>query len=158
MQTTTFDPNYTIFNKRFIPEFVSDVCSLPIDLKPLEGDQFWPTQHKPQNMLKKIIKKTFRSLKRKKFHKNRKGKGTIMGNNTINSKLTCHTASTDKDTTEIDDIFDIYLSFQDSEESNSSNTTEDVACFSARNDCNTLEISTFPYEEQYLLLWIKNFD
>ncbi|CAG8685867.1 13701_t:CDS:1 [Funneliformis mosseae] len=124
MQTTTFDPNYTIFNKRFIPEFISDENSLPIDLEPLEGDQFWPNQRKPPNMLNKRISKKFKSLKSKVFHKNRKGKNITMDKNT-------NIISTDEGTTEIDDI---YSSFQDIEESNSSNTTEDEARFSTKND------------------------
>ncbi|CAI2186823.1 18925_t:CDS:2, partial [Funneliformis geosporum] len=50
MQTTKFDPNFSIFDKMFIP-VISDLF---LDMEPLEDDQFWPIQHKSSNKLKKI--------------------------------------------------------------------------------------------------------
>ncbi|CAG8528707.1 13554_t:CDS:2 [Funneliformis mosseae] len=46
--------------------------------------------------------------------------------NIYDAKRNINTTSTDEGTTEIDDIFDIYSSFQYMEESNSSSTTEEA--------------------------------
>ncbi|CAG8567327.1 10502_t:CDS:1, partial [Funneliformis mosseae] len=121
MQTTTFDPNFSIFDKKFVP-----VCTQSIDMEPLEGDQFWPTQHKSPNKLKKIISKTFKSLKRKVLRKPRK---VSLIKETMVSEITSFT--TYENIIEIDEIveiIDIYLSipesYPDKDEFDSSNIVE----------------------------------
>ncbi len=159
MQTTAFDPNFSIFDKKFIPEFVNPIkFSQPIDMEPLYGNQFWPKQHKSPNKLKKIISKAFKSLKRKVFHKNRKGKDE----ETMISKGSYHkTSSNDEIMDEIDKIFDVYSSLSDKNEFISSNIGEPVtySSFSTlyeknpidriENDsteCNTLKVKVILYE------------
>ncbi|CAI2172850.1 9402_t:CDS:1 [Funneliformis geosporum] len=125
MQKITFDPNFSIFDKKFVP-VIPNESSRSIDMGPLEGDQFWPKQHKSSNKLKKIISKTFKSIKRKVF---RKQKDIAMIEETMVSETTSF--STDEDIIEIDEIdeiIDIYSSFPESfpnkDESNSSNIIE----------------------------------
>ncbi|CAI2167666.1 8201_t:CDS:1 [Funneliformis geosporum] len=129
MQTITFDPNFSVFDKKFV---IPNGYSRSVDMKPLEGDQFWPKQHKSSNKLKKIISKTFKSLKRKVF---RKPKEIAVVKEIMVSEITSF--STDEDIIEIDEIdeiIDIYSSFPESfpdkDESNSSNTVEYEASFS----------------------------
>ncbi|CAG8754368.1 14141_t:CDS:1, partial [Funneliformis mosseae] len=101
---------------------VPNVCSNSIDMEPLEGDQFWPKQHKSPNKLKKIISKTFKSLERKVL---RKPKEITVTKETMVSEVSSF--SNDENIIEIDEIdelIDIYSSIPESldkDESNSSN-------------------------------------
>ncbi|CAI2174761.1 14985_t:CDS:1 [Funneliformis geosporum] len=129
MQTITFDPNFSIFDKKFV---IPNEYSRSIDMKPIEGDQFWPKQHKSSNKLKKFISKAFKSLKRKVF---RKPKEIAVVKEIMVSEITSF--STDEDIMEIDEIYeiiDIYSSFPESfpdkDASNSSNIVEYEASFS----------------------------
>ncbi|CAG8706735.1 10971_t:CDS:1 [Funneliformis mosseae] len=160
MQTTTFDPKFSIFNKKFVND-VPNVCFF--DMDPLEGDQFWPKQHKSPNKLKKIISKTFKSLKRKVF---RKPKEIPVIKETMVSEITSF--STDDDIIEIDEIdvideiIDIYSSIPESldkDEPNSSNLVKYEAtstCTLAENNaiehiendstkCNPIETNSILY-------------
>ncbi|CAI2184224.1 5403_t:CDS:1 [Funneliformis geosporum] len=163
MQITTFDPNFSIFDKKFV---VPNEYSRSIDMKPLEGDQYWPKQHKSPNKLKTIISKTFKSLKRKVF---RKPKKVAVIKETMVSEITSF--STDEDIIEIDeidDIIDIYSSFPrslpDKDESISTNIdvtflsptstlTENYIIDHIESDsskCNPIEIEPIlciPYED-----------
>src|SRR6266498_5348484 len=155
MQSTTFNPNFSIFDKRFIPEFINpNELSRPIDLEPLSGNQFWPKQHKTPNTLKKIISKAFKSFKI--FHKNHKEKRV---KETMISKVTYHkTFSIDESIDEIDENFDIYSPLSDENGTISPNIVGSVASFSSstlveknfiENDstkCNTLKIKVILYE------------
>ena len=160
MQTTTFNPNFSIFDKKFIPQFVNpNELSQSIDMEPLSGNQFWPKQHKSSNKLKIIISKAFKSIKRKIFHKNHKGKKV---EKTMASKITYHeTSSIDESMDEIDETFDIYSLLSDENGSISLNIAESVTSSSSstlaekdlinriENDsteCNTLKIKVILYE------------
>src|SRR6266542_1601840 len=160
MQTTTFNPNFSIFDKKFSPQFVNpNELSQSIDMEPLSGNQFWPKQHKSSNKLKKIISKAFKSIKRKIFHKNHKGKKV---EKTMASKITYHeTSSIDESMDEIDETFDIYSLLSDENGSISLNIAESVTSSSSstlaekdlinriENDsteCNTLKIKVILYE------------
>src|ERR1044071_8590542 len=113
MQTTTFDPNFSIFNKKFIPEFVTP--KEPIDLEWSDGDQFWPKQYNSPNRVKKFISKSIKYLKHKFTQKGRKGKNAVAIKDAMISKITYRTASsTEKSIIEIDDInINSSLSIQD---------------------------------------------
>ncbi|CAI2188212.1 5390_t:CDS:1 [Funneliformis geosporum] len=105
MQTTTFDSNFSIFDKKFVP-VISDRL---LNMEPLEGDQFWPIQHKSSNKLKKIVSKSLKSFKRKIFRK-QKEIAAVKENNS--SDITSFTSDEDIiEIDEIDEIIDIYSSF-----------------------------------------------
>ncbi|CAG8679049.1 14116_t:CDS:1 [Funneliformis mosseae] len=166
MQTTTFDSNFSIFDKKFI-SVVPNECSHSIDMEPLDGDQFWPKKHKSPNKLKKIISKTFKSLKRKILRKPSK---VAVTKETMVSEITSF--STDDviieidEIDDIDEIIDIYSSIPESldkDEPNSSNIVEYEAsstCTLAENNiidhienestkCNPMETNSIlyiPYE------------
>ncbi|CAI2165720.1 8297_t:CDS:1 [Funneliformis geosporum] len=111
MHITNFDPNFSIFDKRY-KIFVSEPIS--IDIEQLKGDQFWPKQNRSRNKLKKIFSKAFKTLKSKVFHKNRKGKESAAINEKMTSKIIYHyTSSIYEDISEFDEIdviLDFYLS------------------------------------------------
>ncbi len=65
MQSTTFNPNFSIFDKS-------------IDMEQLDGNQFWPKERKSPYKFKKIISKVLKSLRHKVFQKNRKEKSNLV--------------------------------------------------------------------------------
>jgi hypothetical protein len=102
MQTTIFNQNYSIFDKRFIPEFVTqNDHSRPIDMEQLNGHQFWPNQHKSSNKINKFISKPLKFLKRKFTRKNRKGKNKAATDKGMISRIIYSTFSTETNLIEV---------------------------------------------------------
>ncbi|CAI2179057.1 10482_t:CDS:1 [Funneliformis geosporum] len=127
MHITNFDPNFSIFDKSFIPE---PIPNNSIDMEKLKGDQFWPIQNKSYNKLKKIFSKTFKSFKHKVFYKNHKRNETTATKEIMTSKDMF-------EFDEIDKILDIYLSFQDKHAPVSSNDKKAKSSILAENDTNS---------------------
>ena len=68
MQTNIFNINFSIFDKKFIPEFIitQNDHSHPAEIsQKLDGNEFWPKQYKSHNKIKKLFSKSPKILKRK---------------------------------------------------------------------------------------------
>ncbi|GBB89294.1 hypothetical protein RclHR1_00160010 [Rhizophagus clarus] len=110
MQTTIFNLNFSIFDKKFTPEFITqNEHSCPIDIcKKLDGNEFWPKQYKSPNKVKRFFSKSLGLLKRKFARKICESRDAVIAEETMISKIDCHTkTSTDKSIFEIHEVFDI---------------------------------------------------
>ena len=67
-----YNPNSSIFDKKYVPVFIEPEESIYMEL--LMGEQFQPGQKRSKNKLKRAISKAFKSIKRKIFYKSNKVK------------------------------------------------------------------------------------
>jgi hypothetical protein len=80
MQTTPLNINFSIFDKKFIPEFITqnEHSHLVEIIQELDGDEFWPNQYKSPNKVKKYLSKSIKFLKRKFTLKSYESKNTVI--------------------------------------------------------------------------------
>lgn len=109
MQTTVFNINFSIFDKKFIPEFITqnEHSHTAVDIgQKLDGNEFWPKQYKSPNKVKKFFSKSLKILKCKFTCKNCESENTaVIAEETMVSKIAYHTkSSTDKSIAEIIDL------------------------------------------------------
>jgi hypothetical protein len=85
MQTTLYNINFSIFDKKFIPEFITqNEHSHPVEIiQKLDGNQFWPKQYKSPNKVKRFLSKSIKFLKRKFTRKICENKNTVIAEETI---------------------------------------------------------------------------
>src|SRR5579863_4427444 len=101
MQTTIFNLNFSIFDKKFTTEFVTqNEHSRPVDIEQLDGNEFWPKQHKSPNRIKKFFSNSLKFLKRKFTRKICEAEETMISKIDYRTKF-----STDKNIVEINEIF-----------------------------------------------------
>ncbi|CAB4392657.1 hypothetical protein RhiirA1_464856 [Rhizophagus irregularis] len=107
MQTTIFNINFSIFDKKFIPEFITqNEHSHTVDIgQKLDGNEFWPKQYKSPNKVKKVFSKSLKILKRKFTCKICESKNTVIAEESMISKIAYRKkTSTDKSIAEIIDF------------------------------------------------------
>src|SRR3954453_18912317 len=108
MQTTIFNINFSIFDKKFIPEFITqDEHSHPVDIgQKLDGYEFWPKQYRSPNRAKKFFSKSLKFLKRNFARKICESKDKVIPKKTMISNIAYRTkTSTDKSIIEINDLY-----------------------------------------------------